>query len=323
MTPQPESKITLKQFQQVLVDRGYQEAVTYSFVDPKVQSILNPELPSISLANPISSDMAEMRTTLWPGLVNAVAYNLNRQQTRVRLFETGLKFQQSANGTQQEPAIAGVITGPLNDKQWSQNDRNVDFYDIKADVEAILTLTGQADGFIFVADNHPALHPGQTAKIMRQSVQLNQKDADNKSEEFEHVGWVGAIHPGVIKQLDLPQGVYLFELNLAAISHRNIPHFTEIPKFPSIKRDIAVIVDENVNAQAVSDCIIRTSTAILSNLKLFDVYQGEGVDSGRKSLAYSLTLQDHQRTLTDNEVDVAIGDILVRLKEELGGTLRE
>jgi len=322
MLPVTESRITVERIQNVLVDRGYQEAITYSFVDPNIQRyVVAPDAKAVTLANPISAEMSEMRTTLWSGLLNAVIYNLNRQQTTVRLFETGLRFFQAGAGLQQHPMIAGVVTGNALPAQWGQPNRSIDFFDLKSDVEAIVSLTGRADTFIFDADKHPALHPGQTAKIVRHT-QLNQKDADNKSEENEEIGWLGALHPAIAKKLSIDQPIYLFELKLAAVTQREIPHFEEIPKFPSIKRDLAVVVDEGINAEAVSDCIRRVSTAMLTNLKLFDVYQGKGIDSGRKSLAFSLTLQDRDRTLTDQDVDIVIDEILSTLNRELGATLR-
>ena len=331
MVPVPESHVKLQTIQEVLNNRGYQEAITYSFVDPKVQSILHPETEVLKLSNPISSDMADMRLSLWPGLISAMAHNLNRQQTQVRLFETGLRFLQGKNGLEQEPMIAGAVTGSPVALQWGEKSRNIDFFDLKSDVEDILALTAQADSFIFVADQHPALHPGQTAKIVRrgqqdqkdqQDTKLKQKTADNMPEDNEAIGWLGALHPTVCQRLDLPQPVFVFELKLSAVMQRAIPRFEDIPKFPSIKRDLAIVVDEGVDAQTVSDCIRRASTTLLTNLKLFDVYQGKGIDSGRKSLAFSLTLQDNERTLTDQDVDVAIDDILSTLNQELGATLR-
>ncbi|WP_455207732.1 phenylalanine--tRNA ligase subunit beta [Kaarinaea lacus] len=321
MLPVTESCVTVDSIQSVLIDRGYQEAITYSFVDPRVQRHLHSEGDAVLLANPISAEMSEMRTTLWSGLTSALIHNLNRQQSTVKLFEIGLRFLQTDNNLQQQPMIAGAITGSAMPIQWGQEDRDIDFFDIKSDVESILALTGNVDAFMFVADKHPALHPGQTAKIVRHT-QLNQKHADNKSEEREDIGWLGALHPAIGKKLGAEQPIYLFEIKLAAVTQRVIPHFEEIPKFPSIKRDLAIVVDEGISAQAVSDCIRNTSTAMLANLKLFDVYQGKGIDSGRKSLAFSLTLQDHDRTLTDQDVDVAIDKILSTLNRELGATLR-
>jgi len=327
MVPASESHVNLQTIQQVLVDRGYQEAVTYSFVDPKLQQLLHPDTEVLKLSNPISSDMSDMRLSLWPGLINALSHNLNRQQSNVRLFETGLRFRAGGEGGRlaQEPMIAGVVTGTANPPQWGENPRNIDFFDLKSDVEDILALTGQADAFIFVPEKHPALHPGQSAKIVRhyqQDTKLKQKTADNKPEDIEAIGWLGALHPTVSQRLDLPQPVFVFELKLTAVMQRAIPRFEDIPKFPSIKRDLAIVVDEGIDAQTVTDCIRRASTTLLTNLKLFDVYQGKGIDSGRKSLAFSLTLQDKERTLTDQDVDVAIDKILSTLNQQLGATLR-
>jgi phenylalanyl-tRNA synthetase beta chain len=328
MVPVTESRVKLEAIQEALISRGYQEAITYSFVDPKLQQLLHPGSESLKLSNPISSDMSDMRLSLWPGLISAVSHNLNRQQSNVRLFETGLRFWPGQNGLEQEPMIAGVISGAALPAQWGEKTRNLDFFDLKSDVEDILALTAQPDAFIFVADKHPALHPGQTAKIVRHSQQdqqdtkLKQISADNKSEDYEAIGWLGVLHPTVSQQIDLPQPVFVFELKLTAVMQRAIPRFEDIPKFPSIKRDLAIVVDEGVDAQAVTDCIRRASTTLLTNLKLFDVYQGKGIDSGRKSLAFSLTLQDKERTLTDQDVDVAIDDILSTLNQELGATLR-
>jgi len=321
MLPVTESRVTVERIQNVLLDRGYQEAITYSFVDPKVQRHLYSGNGAVTLANPISADMSEMRTTLWSGLISTIIYNLNRQQASVKLFETGLRFLKTDKGLQQQPMIAGAVTGSASSLQWGQENRAIDFFDIKSDVESILSLTGNAEAFMFLPGKHPALHPGQTAKIVRHT-QLNQKDADNKSENFEEIGWLGTLHPAVGRKLDTEQPIYVFEILLEAVTQRVIPRFNEIAKFPSIKRDLAIVLDEGISAQAVGDCIRRTSTAMLTNLKLFDVYQGKGIDPGRKSLAFSLTLQDRNRTLTDQDVDVAIEAILSALNREFGATLR-
>jgi len=321
MLPMVESHLKLERIQDCLIERGYQEAITYSFVDPKLQQLLYPGSAGVALTNPISSDMSEMRLSLWPGLVSALAYNLNRQQSQVRLFETGLRFQGALKELKQEPMLAGICSGSAVTQQWGEKMRNLDFFDVKSDVEGILALTGNADGIMFVADKHPALHPGQSAKITRQ-IQRNHQDADNKSEELEEIGWIGALHPAIVNQLDLAQPAFVFELKLDAVLQRKIPHFEEIPKYPSIKRDLAIVIDANISAQKVSDCIRRISTVNLTNLKLFDVYQGKGIDPGSKSLAYSLTLQDNNRTLTDADVDQIIDEILSNLRRDLGGTLR-
>jgi len=291
----------------LLVDRGYQEAITYSFVDPALQSRLDPDSTPIPLSNPISTDMAVMRTSLWPGLVKAVAYNQNRQQVRVRLFESGLRFRREGEETRQTPVLAGVVAGTPHPEQWGEPQRPVDFYDLKADIEALLGLGGPGDAFAFSPARHPALHPGQSAAISRAG---------------EHVGSMGALHPGLLHPLGLTGPVYLFELSLAAIEAGRLPHFQALSRFPAIRRDIAIIVDEQISAQAVRKCIGQVASDVLKKLELFDVYRGEGIDSGKKSLALGLTLQDASRTLTDEEVDGLVRRVVESLNQDLGGTLR-
>lgn len=312
MAVQPEAAIGLRTFQQVLVERGYQEAITYSFVDPALQSELFPEAIGISVSNPISADMSVMRTSLWPGLVQAARHNLNRQQDDIRLFETGLRFVEDGDCTHQQAMLAGIAYGNSVPEQWADKRREVDFYDIKGDVEALLSLGGNVMQFSFVNDVHPALHPGQSAQIMR-SVGNSRKA----------VGWIGAIHPAIADRLDFARGVYVFELSLEAISQRHIPNYRALSKFPVIRRDLAIVVDEAVTAQEIVDKIWATTPEMLINIQLFDVYRGKGIASGQKSLAYALTLQNMECTLTDQAVDAVISEILSIINKELGATLRE
>jgi len=305
--PDPESRIGLGHMRRLLVDRGYQEAITYSFVDPVSQSRLDPDPTPIPLSNPISADMAVMRTSLWPGLVKALAYNQNRQQGRVRLFESGLRFTREGEETRQTLALAGVVAGTAYPEQWGEPQRAVDFYDVKADVEALLGLGGSGDAFAFSPARHPSLHSGQTAAISRAG---------------EQVGVLGALHPGLLDTLGLTGPVYLFELSLVAIEAGRLPHFHALSRFPAIRRDIAIIVDEQISAQAVRNCIGQVAPDVLKKLELFDVYRGEGIDSGKKSLALGLTLQHDSRTLTDEEVDGLVTRVVESLNQDLGGTLR-
>ena len=314
MVPRPEAHIQLEAFKQVLVQRGYQEAITYSFVDPTIQQLVDPDAESIVLANPISADLSVMRTSLWAGLLQAAQHNLNRQQNRVRLFESGLRFVQKAGVTQQEPMLACLITGDQISHQWGAQKRESDFFDIKSDVEALLTLTGHQSGIIFFSQRHTALHPGQSARILWHGEQQKQE---------QDIGWIGALHPMIEQKLGLSQRVFLFELSLDAISTRAIPRYRELSKFPAVSRDLAIVVDESTTSQQVTDCIMKSAPAVLTNLMLFDVYRGKGIDSGRKSLAYSLTLQDQGRTLTDVEVDTVTRNVMECLHKELGATLRE
>ena len=314
MLPQPEHRIDLPAIQAVLVQRGYQEAITYSFVDPALQTLIEPETDAIALANPISADLSVMRTSLWPGLLQAAQYNLNRQQDRVRIFETGLKFSLENNDIRQESMLAGLISGTQDPQQWAIQAKECEFFDLKGDVEAILALTGSTDGIIFSSQRHTALHPGQSAKIVRHGRQQGGS---------QDIGWIGALHPAIEKKLGLPQRVYLFEISMSAITTRHVPRYRELSKFPAIKRDLAIVVDESITSQSVHECIRRAAPDMLTNFKLFDVYRGKGIDSGRKSLAYSLTLQNLERTLTDEEVEAVMSGIMQNLNKELGATLRD
>ena len=315
MVAKPEAKLRMNRLRQVLVQHGYQEAITYSFIDPEMQRLFDPDTKAIELANPISADLAAMRTSLWPGLLTAVKYNLNRQQSRVCLFEYGLKFvplDDEVTDIQQEKMLAGVITGSKTPEQWGEVTESVDFYDIKNHVESVLEMTGRASDFQFEANKNDVLHPGQTAAI---------RDLAAKDQPI--IGWVGALHPRLQKKLGLSQNAYLFEINMKNIEMGAIPAFQPLSKFPAIRRDIALVMDEAVTAQEVQNCIQKVAGESLSKFELFDVYRGEGIDFGRKSLALGLTLQDLTRTLTDTDVDKELNKIIDVLKQSLGATLRE
>ncbi len=308
---QPEAKNSLNALKKCLVNRGYFEAISYSFVDPKWQKILDPQAPTIALANPLSSEMSVMRTTMWAGLLNALKHNVNRQQNRVRLFETGLCFRPESEKSgieaiTQEPMFAGVICGDIHHEQWAEKTQKVDFFDVKADVEALLSFS-EADS-IFAAAENPVLHPGQSASI---------------SQNDEIVGWVGALHPEVQKALDIDQRVYVFELKQSAIANNNIPTFTPLSRFPEVRRDLAILVEEALPVADILSVIKRTSSDLVKEVQIFDVYQGKGVDEGRKSVAFGLILQEFSRTLTDHEVDSEIENIVSTLNQQFAATLRE
>ncbi len=302
-----ESRVELFRMRHLLMDRGYHEAITYSFVDPGQQAKIDPDEQPVRLSNPISADMAVMRTTLWTGLLKALAYNQNRQQGRVRLFESGLRFRRRDGATHQTPTLAGVVAGSPYPEQWGSLQRPLDFHDVKADVEALLGLSGEPDHFTFVPSRHPALHPGQAATVQRGDRQ---------------VGSLGALHPSLLKELDLTGPVYLFELDAELAAAGRVPKFEALSRFPAIRRDIAIIVDEGVTGQAVRECIGQASSDVLKKLELFDVYQGEGIDSGKKSLALGLILQAASRTLTDTEVDALVDTVVKALGRQLGADLR-
>ncbi len=296
----------LERLQNLLVDRGYFEAVTYSFVEPKLQSLLaEDDLAPIKLANPISADLSVMRTSLWPGLVQALVYNANRQHERVRLFEVGRVFKGELDNIEQERRIGGLIYGDQNAEQWSEKAREVDFFDAKGDVEALLDITG--GDIRFQAEPHPALHPGQTARIYKNG---------------EAIGWLGALHPKLQKPLDVNGRVYLFELSLPAVLLAQIPEFTALSKYPAIRRDLALVVDEAVTAGQIENCLSAIDSDILKSFQLFDVYTGDGVELGKKSLAMAFHLQHGERTLKDDEVDALIKTVTDSLEQSVGATIR-
>ncbi|HHW75575.1 MAG TPA: phenylalanine--tRNA ligase subunit beta [Xanthomonadaceae bacterium] len=307
MPPQPEGQIGLERFRETLAQRGFQEAITYSFVDPVFQKCLDPEREPLALANPISADLAVMRTSLWPGLLKALIHNQKRQQPRVRLFEYGLNFVPADDGLLQEPYIGGVAAGTALPEQWGAPARPVDFFDLKADVEALLTLTGEPEAFVFVAAAHPALHPGQSARIERAGAVM---------------GWLGALHPRVARELDVEGDAFAFELRLAGLQPARVPAFRELSRFPASRRDIAIVVDEAVSARAIQDCVRQHGGELLREVRLFDVYRGKGVPEGRKSLALGLILQDFSRNLTDNVVEETVSGIIAGLAEQFDATLR-
>ncbi len=303
-----EARGDLPELRRLLVARGYQEAITYSFIDPKLFELFNPGVQPLLLANPISNDMAAMRSSLWPGLVKALQHNLNRQQDRVRMFESGLRFVGQLEGLKQEPMLAGVVCGSRLPEGWAQGRDAVDFFDVKADVEAVLGFAGALGEFIFSAGQHPALHPGQTARIER---------------DGREVGFLGAIHPELAKALGLDRPVFVFELVLAEVATGRLPKFHELSRFPEVRRDLALLADRDVNASAVLDVIRENAGEWLTDLRLFDVYQGKGIDPHRKSLAVGLTWQHPSRTLTDDEVNATTLAILNSLEERLNATLRK
>ncbi|PID46263.1 MAG: phenylalanine--tRNA ligase subunit beta [Proteobacteria bacterium] len=301
-----ETEVSEDLLRQLLVDRGYREAVTYSFVSPEIERMLNPAHEQIRLANPISEELAVMRSTLWSGLLPALVKNLNRQQTRVRLFEVGLNFVHSDSGITQRKQLAGVITGARRSEHWDSKAQDVDFFDIKGDVEALLAQA-TASKFHFAPVAHPALHPGQSAQIL---------DQDNV------VGWVGALHPRLEKSLDLSQSVFMFEVDLGLISNKSLSSYEKLSRFPSIRRDLALIVDQSVTAAAIYSALESAGIDALKSYTVFDVYQGPGVDAGQKSLALGLIFQDFSRTLEDADINSHVDALVQLLEKQTGGVLR-
>ncbi|MBL0711220.1 MAG: phenylalanine--tRNA ligase subunit beta [Colwellia sp.] len=312
MVEQKEAKVSLAKLKATLVNRDYQEAITYSFVDPKVQGLIHPNEEVMTLPHPISSEMSVMRLSLWTGLLQSVVYNQNRQQARVRLFEAGLRFvpdETAENGVRQQNMIAGVIGGNRVDEHWNMEKAATDFYDIKGDVEALLSLTGaDASQYEFSKAEIAALHSGQTAKITK----------DNQL-----VGYVGALHPELERKLGLNGRTLVFELLLSEISDRKIPEACAVSRFPANRRDLAVVVKEEVDAKKVLQLIEKVGGNYLIDLNLFDVYQGQGIEDGYKSLAIALVLQDIDKTLEEKDITEVIDRVVDSLQTELNASLRD
>ena len=311
MTSHREADLSLKRVKTLLIDRGFQEAITYSFVDPKVQSLIHPGEEALILPSPISTEMSAMRLSLWSGLLGAVVYNQNRQQSRLRLFESGLRFvpdSQDKLGIRQDLMLAGVITGNRYDEHWDLARQTVDFYDLKGDLEALLSLTGKLSEIAFKAESHPALHPGQSAAIYLAG---------------EPVGFIGVIHPELERKLDLNGRTVVFELSWNKVADRVVPEASEISRYPSNRRDIAVVVSENVPAgEVLSECK-KVGANQLVGVNLFDVYRGKGVEEGYKSLAISLVLQDTSRTLAEEEIAATVSRCVEALKQRFQASLRD
>ncbi|MGO1246299.1 MAG: phenylalanine--tRNA ligase subunit beta [Oceanisphaera sp.] len=311
MSQHSEAKLPLNRIKDALVDLGYQEAITYSFVDPKHQTLMFPEVNTMVLPHPISADMSEMRVSLWPGLIQAAVYNQNRQQPRLRLFEQGLTFipdESAENGVRQTPVLAGLIMGSVVGEHWGMAEKVVDFYDIKGDVESLLGLTGQPLEFSVTRANISALHPGQSAALVYQG---------------REVGTLGAVHPSLLRKLGLKSQAYVFEVELGPLTQRFVPQAGSVSRFPANRRDLALVVEQNVAAGDILDLVRKVGGSQLVGLNLFDVYQGQGISDGKKSLALSLILQDAHRTLEEKEIADTVTRIVTALSDEFDASLRD
>lgn len=304
----PEPGSSVEQICQRMAARGYNEAMTYSFVPEYWNQAAEPELTPLRLTNPLSEELAVMRTSLWPGLLRALQYNRNRQEERIRLFELAKVFRPEEDGLAQPLRLGAVAWGRSRPLHWDDEPRSTDFFDLKGDVEAILALTGRAGAYRFQKVKHAMLHPGQSARVVR--------------DGGDAVGWLGAIHPEIATDLDVPADVLLFELDVEALQPSASPSFRPLSRFPAISRDLALVLDERVPAEAVEASARKAGGKWLDKLIIFDVYRGKNVDPGKKSLAIGLSLRDPARTLTDEEVEECVKDIVKQLQEELGAALR-
>jgi phenylalanyl-tRNA synthetase beta chain len=302
----PENQLKDSDLRDHLVTRDYFEAVTWSFVEPEFQSALFPDENAKMLANPISADMAAMRVSLLPGLLRTVAHNANRQAARVRLFETGLRFVERDGGLQQRRTLAGAAWGLAQEEQWTAEARAVDFYDIKADLAGLLGLL-DAD-IEWRAANVHLLHPGQSAEVLANG---------------ETVGFVGVLHPSLLKACKLKKAPVVFEFDLDRLEAlRRVPSFTEVPRFPEVRRDLAVVVPQSTSAASLQAAVANACGDLLANSWVFDVYTGEGIDSGFKSVALAFVLQDKNATLVDEKVEATVTKVIAALTE-IGATVRD
>lgn len=303
-----EAQASEKDVRRVLVSRGYQEALCFAFISPELHELFSPEHAGVILKNPIASDLSVMRTSLLPGLLKTTNYNLNRQQSRVRLFETGLTFNQTEAGLQQTQKFAAVITGSRLPQGWQQKAESVDFFDLKGDIEAVLGLGQMASQFTFRKGSHAAMHPGQCAEVVR---------------DGEVIGHIGAIHPLMAKALDVPTALYMVELDMQAVLAGKVTAFEALSKFPEVRRDLALLVKIEVNAGDIEQVIEQSAGELLRKINTFDVYAGKGIEEGHKSLALSLTLQHPSRTLKDDEINALIEQVVQQLKTQLQASLRQ
>jgi phenylalanyl-tRNA synthetase beta chain len=302
-------KLDLNRLRRSLCDLGYQEIITYSFINQKLQHLFDPENQPKELVNPLTADMTVMRTNLWPGLVNTLLYNQSRQQSRMRLFEIGLRFIPQGNAVLQQRVLSGLVSGSAFPEQWGIPTRPVDYFDLKGDLENILRLfAATPQKFYFKRGSHAALHPGQTTELYYIE---------------QYVGIGGTLHPEIVQQLGILRKAEVFELLLDQLLITSPPvRAVEISKFPEIRRDIAILVDQTIPLQQIQDTITGVSGELLREVKVFDVYQGKGIASHQKSVALALTLQHSSRTLLDEEVADIIGKVVFVLKQRFAAELR-
>jgi phenylalanyl-tRNA synthetase beta chain len=303
-----ESGISDDRLLTAMADAGYREVITYSFVDPALQRQLFPDAETLALANAISGDLSEMRVSLWTGLVQAARENLRRQQSRVRLFEIGTKFDVKQSALREVRTLGGIAMGVRWPEQWGSVREPLDFYDVKAELMNLFALTGSASEFRFEAGSLSCLRPGRTARIFRGAAPI---------------GWLGEVHPQLVKSLSIGGNTVIFELEVEPAFIAKPSSFMKISKFPSVRRDLAIVVDESVPLAVLQENVTVSASGLLSELRVFDVYRGPGVDFGRKSVALGLILQDSSRTLTDVDADSVVTAVVARLRDVLSASIRD
>jgi phenylalanyl-tRNA synthetase beta chain len=307
MLDAPEATKHQSKLRDALVSVGYQELVNYSFVDESWERDLLGNIAPIKLKNPIASNLSVMRTSLWGGLLDSLVYNLNRKQDRAFLFEIGATYFQQASTFVETTRIAGLAYGSAKPEQWAADATEVDFFDVKAHVDVLLADVVNSKQVTYEKAEHTALHPGQTARILVDGVP---------------VGWLGKLHPKWQQHYSLSKSTFLFELEVGALTERLIPAYNEVSKLLPVRRDLAVVVDENIVVNSVLSAIKKAKIPLILEVGLFDIYQGQGVAENKKSLALSVLMHDTQRTLTDSDADTAIANLLQLLQTNFGAMLR-
>lgn len=312
LKPATELRTGIRSLRHCLANLGYQEVVTYSFVDVELDEVLSglaevPGYQPVALANPISQEMAVMRSNLWPGLVKTLKHNQNRQQTRTRLFETGLVFSNINNKLEQKLKVGCLVWGDASAEQWGLASRPVDFFDLKGDLEVLLGLAHDAAAWRFEVDTHPALQPGQTARIYRGD---------------QPAGWIGALHPSIAQAIDITGKVLLAELDYEVISSAALTKVQDVSRFPAVRRDLAVIIDEQVPAAELLELLKQSAGPDLLDIGIFDLYQGHNIAKGKKSLALGLTFQHPSRTLADSDINPIIDSCINALQAKFKAELR-
>jgi phenylalanyl-tRNA synthetase beta chain len=292
----------------LLADRGYQEAINYSFVDASLQRAFDPQGDLLALSNPISEEMAVMRRTLLPGLARVLGENVRRQQDRVRLFELGATFLWNEGVLEERLTLAGLAWGLAAPEQWGIERRQVDFYDVKADLEALLSLASPDGSIEFSSGPLPCLHPGKSARV---------------SIDGRPVGWIGELHPRLSKLLELKLAPIVFEIDYESSFAAEVTVYKEVSKFPALRRDLAVVVAESVTLNQLRESVAVSAGSALRELRIFDVYRGQGVEAGRKSIALGLILQETSRTLTDADADAVVAAVVARVEQDHKATIRE
>ncbi len=298
----PEARRHQNTLRASLVATGYQEVVNYSFVDESWERDLLGNAAPIKLKNPIASNLSVMRTSLWGGLLDTLVYNLNRKQERAFLFEIGATYYQKTNTFIEATRISGLAYGSARPEQWSADDADIDFFEVKAHVDALIGVSA-----VYEKAEHITLHPGQTARILLDGMVI---------------GWLGKLHPKWQQHYHLTKSAFLFELDADAILNRQIPSYQEVSKFLPVRRDLAVVLDENIAVNLVLSTVKNANIPLITDIALFDLYQGQGIPENKKSLALSVLMHDTQKTLTDNDADMAIASLLQLLQSEFDAVLR-